>query len=397
MRLSGVVRGARKRPACAGLFLRVRPGYVDLLDRRSPLQARYLDVLEQLGNVESLFVVVESQDEAKEFGWVALIHRDDEPEMTRRWKEAIRNRARYQHVVRMRMRDGGYRYFEIRSVPVLEPDGTIREWVGSCADVDAQRRWEESLDRERAQALDANRAKDEFLATLSHELRTPLTSILGWAHLVRLSNFEADTVRTAIETIERGAKTQASLIDDLLDVSRIVTGKFRLSMSNVDVVPIVRDVVASSHPAAEAKRVEITLETPQSVVIRADPNRLQQIVWNLVSNAVKFSLPDGRVEVEVDADADHVVITVRDDGIGIAPDTLPRVFERFWQADSTPDRAHGGLGLGLAIVKQIAEMHGGSVAADSPGPGRGATFTITLPVRAEPPRTGAVPPVLSAS
>src|ERR1051325_6278155 len=172
-------------------------------------------------------------------------------------------------------------------------------------------------------------------------------------------------------------------------------------MSKVDVVPIVRNVVSSSVPAAEAKRVEIACDAPESAVIRADPNRLQQIVWNLVSNAVKFSLPDGRVNVQVEADEGRVVIRVRDDGIGIPADVLPHVFERFWQADSTPDRAHGGpgpglalvqhtarsaparphggLGLGLPIVKQIAELHGGAVKAESPGPGRGATFTITLP------------------
>src|ERR1051325_6614259 len=150
-------------------------------------------------------------------------------------------------------------------------------------------------------------------------------------------------------------------------------------MSKVDVVPIVRNVVSSSVPAAEAKRVEIACDAPESAVIRADPNRLQQIVWNLVSNAVKFSLPDGRVNVQVEADEGRVVIRVRDDGIGIPADVLPHVFERFWQADSTPARAPGGLGLGLAIVKQIAELHGGAVKAESPGPGRGATFTITLP------------------
>jgi PAS domain S-box-containing protein len=321
----------------------------------------------------------QSGDEALGFGWVAAIHAEDRGTMTRLWKEAIANRARYRNVVRIHTRERGHRYFEIRSVPVLEADGAIREWVGWCADVDAQRRHEAALAEERTRALDANRAKDEFLATLSHELRTPLTSILGWAHLVRLSNYDMETMRTAVETVERSARTQAALIDDLLDVSRIVTGKFRLALAGVDVVPIVRDVVASSRPAAESKRVEITLDAPPSLVIRADANRLQQIVWNLVSNAVKFGVPDGRIAVEVEAAGERVLIRVRDNGIGIAPDVLPRVFDRFWQAESAPHRAHGGLGLGLAIVKQIAELHGGSVSAESEGLGRGATFTITLP------------------
>jgi len=239
------------------------------------------------------------------------------------------------------------------------------------------------------QAIEANRAKDEFLATLSHELRTPLTSILGWAHLVRMSEFENETVHNAVETIERSAKTQAALIDDLLDVSRIVTGKLRLNLSKVDAVPIVRDVVASSRPAAEAKRIELETRLPEAAFLRADPNRLQQIIWNLVSNAVKFSTPEGHVAVEVTAGAEQVTIRVRDRGVGIAPEVLPRVFERFWQADSSPDRAHGGLGLGLAIVKQIAEMHGGTASAESAGEGTGATFTITLPVRRDPPSSPA--------
>ena len=230
------------------------------------------------------------------------------------------------------------------------------------------------------QAVEANRAKDDFLATLSHELRTPLTAILGWANLLRLSSFDGDTMRNAVETIERSAKTQAAIIDDLLDVSRIITGKFQINPSVVDIVPIVRNVVDLSRPAAQGKKLKVAIETPEKLLVRADPNRLQQIVWNLMSNAVKFSAEEGTIRVKVEKPGDSARISISDEGSGIPPDILPLVFDRFWQADSSSNRAHGGLGLGLAIVKHLAEMHGGTVAAESDGVGKGATFIVNLPI-----------------
>ncbi len=230
------------------------------------------------------------------------------------------------------------------------------------------------------QAVAANRAKDDFLATLSHELRTPLTAILGWSNLLRLSNYDRNTMQTAIETIERSAKSQAAIIDDLLDVSRIVTGKFQIRPETIDIVPILRTVADSSRPAAEGKRVEVSVSAPESLIARADPNRLQQMTWNLLSNAIKFSNEGGEVVMSAEQSDGEVIITVTDEGAGIAPEILPRVFDRFWQADSSSNRAHGGLGLGLAIVKHLAEMHGGTVHAYSDGVGQGATFTITLPL-----------------
>ena len=230
------------------------------------------------------------------------------------------------------------------------------------------------------EVVDANRSKDEFLATVSHELRTPLTAILGWANLAALSNYEPATTRKAIEMIERSAKTQATLIDDLLDVSRIITGKFHLERTTVDLVGVVNNVIAASRPAAEAKHIAIEVSAPGSLMIRGDGNRMQQIVWNLVSNAVKFSLEGGRIAVEVSSDGNVASVRVHDEGIGIAPALLPRVFDRFWQADSSTNRTQGGLGLGLAIVKHLTELHGGTAGADSDGIGRGATFTVTVPV-----------------
>ncbi len=230
------------------------------------------------------------------------------------------------------------------------------------------------------QALEANRAKDEFLATLSHELRTPLTAILGWANLLRISSYDPQTVRTATETIEQSAKAQAALIDDLLDISRIVTGKLKLHIAPIDLVPVVEAGIAAVRPAAEARRISIEVDAPDSLTMKGDDNRIQQIVWNLMSNAVKFSAEGSRIGVSVGREDGQAVIRVSDQGIGIEPELLPHVFERFWQADSSSQRAHSGLGLGLAIVKYLSELHGGTVEARSEGRGAGATFTIRVPV-----------------
>jgi PAS domain S-box-containing protein len=247
------------------------------------------------------------------------------------------------------------------------------------------------------EAIDASRSKDEFLATVSHELRTPLTAVLGWANLVRLSNYDIETMRSAVTMIERSAKAQAALIDDLLDVSRIIMGKFSLNRTAVDIVPIITDVIAATTPAAEAKKIAIAVNAPKSLVIHADANRIQQIVWNLMSNAVKFSSARGHIDIDLTRDATAAVLRITDEGIGIAADLLPRVFDRFWQADSATNRSHGGLGLGLAIVKHLTEMHGGTVSAESAGNGRGATFTVRVPVGEVDGQTGKESPSTTAS
>jgi signal transduction histidine kinase len=239
------------------------------------------------------------------------------------------------------------------------------------------------------QALQANRAKDEFLATLSHELRTPLTAILGWANLLRISNSDPATIRTATETIEQSAKAQAALIDDLLDISRIVTGKLQLHVGSIDLVPVVEAGISAVRPAADARRIAIDVDAPSSLPMRGDDNRIQQIIWNLMSNAVKFSREGSHIRVSVRREDGQVVIRVSDEGIGIDPALLPHVFERFWQADSSSHRSHSGLGLGLAIVKYLAELHGGTAEAHSEGSARGATFTIRLPIGAAVQAAGA--------
>jgi signal transduction histidine kinase len=229
----------------------------------------------------------------------------------------------------------------------------------------------------------ANRAKDEFLAVLSHELRTPLMPILTWSVLIREQSVDAATREQGLLAIERNAKLQAHVVDDLLDVSRVITGKLRLNLRPVAVDPVVHAAIDSLRPTADAKgvRLEAVVDADPALV-SGDPERLQQVVWNLVSNAIKFTSRGGRIEARLSQDGEHVRLVVTDDGAGIAPAMLPRLFDRFWQADSSITRAHGGLGLGLAVVRHLVELHGGSVHAHSEGEGRGATLTVTLPALA---------------
>lgn len=245
---------------------------------------------------------------------------------------------------------------------------------------------EQLLKREqeaRAEAEAANRMKDEFLATLSHELRTPLNAMLGWTTLLRTRKFNEVTTARALETIDRNTKSLQQLIEDVLDVSRIITGKLRLNICPVEIVPIIEAAIETVLPAAEAKNIQIDLGLDASVgAILGDANRLQQVFWNLLSNAVKFTPKGGRVEVRLDRINSRIQVRVSDTGLGIATDFLPYVFDRFRQADSSSTRSHGGLGLGLAIVRHLVELHGGTVRAESQGEGKGATFIVDLPIRA---------------
>jgi len=233
----------------------------------------------------------------------------------------------------------------------------------------------------RAEAEAANRNKDEFLATLSHELRTPLTAILGWGHLLRSNKLNENEVGQAIDTIERNAKSQSQLIDDLLDVSRIITGKLQIDRAVVDLANVIEAAHDAMRPAAAAKeiRFELSIEPAKSAVV-GDQNRLQQVFWNLFSNAVKFSPRGGEVRVAASVENGTVRVSVADDGIGINEEFLPFIFDRFRQADGSTTREHGGLGLGLAIVRHLMDLHQGSVEVHSEGKNRGSTFTISLPV-----------------
>jgi signal transduction histidine kinase len=247
---------------------------------------------------------------------------------------------------------------------------------------DLTRRVKLTLDRIQLyrEAQDANRLKDEFLSTLSHELRTPLNAIFGWARILRSRDLDKSTAH-AVAVIERNAEAQVRLIEDVLDVSRIITGKMRLAMEQVDLRGVLRATIDAVRPAIQAKGIQLSEFIDGEVpTVFADAHRLQQVFWNLLSNALKFTGADGAISVSLRGVDRTVEFTIVDTGVGIRRDVLPFVFDRFRQADSSTTRTHGGLGLGLAIVRHIVELHGGSVEAESAGEGRGATFTIRFPV-----------------
>jgi signal transduction histidine kinase/ActR/RegA family two-component response regulator len=238
-----------------------------------------------------------------------------------------------------------------------------------------------ALDQARRQAEAASRLKDEFLATLSHELRTPLNAILGWTAMLRQGMVHSSAMRRGLEVIDRNARAQAQLVEDVLDMARIITGNLRVDLKPLLIHAVIEAAVEALKPTADAKRIEIVVERRNTpALIRGDANRLQQVMWNLLSNAVKFTPDGGRVTVRTTNMPSQVRIEVSDTGVGIAPEFLPFVFDRFRQADQSATRGHGGLGLGLAIVKHLLELHGGTVSVQSAGIGRGATFTLDLPV-----------------
>ena len=254
--------------------------------------------------------------------------------------------------------------------------------LGLIWQVGRWRRAERVLRRLNAEAEQMSRLKDEFLATLSHELRTPLNAILGWAQLLDAGRLDAARQKEAARVIMRNAQAQSRLVHDILDVSRIISGKMHLKLAPVDMRAVVSAAVDTLRPAARAKGIDIQAVLPLRLMMVGDADRLQQIAWNLLSNAVKFTPKGGRVNVRVEQLESQVVLTVADTGIGMEPDFLPYLFERFRQADSSTTRRHGGLGLGLAVVRHLVELHGGTVCAQSAGPNLGSTFTVALPIRA---------------
>jgi PAS domain S-box-containing protein len=278
-----------------------------------------------------------------------------------------------------------YYEWQVNRIPLSEDGyGVVCYFRDISAQVFARLEREKLLTAERSarEAADAaSRAKDEFLATVSHELRAPLNGILGWARLLSGGDLSEETAMRGLKAIEQNAKAQAQLIEDLLDVSRIISGKFRLNNQPIQVAPIIEAAVDSVRPTVEVKGVQLqVILDPDAGPVSGDAGRLQQVIWNLLSNAVKFTPRGGRVQVRLQRINSHIEIEVSDSGQGISPEFLPYVFDRFRQADGSSSRSHGGLGLGLAIVRHIIELHAGSVSADSPGRGQGATFTVRLPL-----------------
>ena len=308
------------------------------------------------------------------WGWQSVHDPEVLPRVLKRWGASITTGEPFEMEFPLKGADGRFRSFLTRVVPLKDGRGDVLRWFGTNTDV-------EELRRALRQAEESSRLKDEFLATVSHELRTPLTAVLGWAHLLRSGQLDEASAAQALETIERNARAQTQLIEDLLDVSRIITGKLRLDVRPVDPASLIESAVEALRPAAAAKDIRIQKVMDTGVVsVAGDPARLQQVVWNLVSNAIKFTPKGGRVQVRLERIDSHVEVVVSDTGAGIAPEFLPHVFDRFRQADQKTTRQHGGLGLGLAIVRHLVELHGGSVEAESPGEGQGATFVVKLPV-----------------
>jgi PAS domain S-box-containing protein len=289
-------------------------------------------------------------------------------------------------------KDGSILYCEWYNSVLHDDGGKLVSVLSLVLDVTARKLAEEEraalLARERdlrKQAEEADRLKDEFLATLSHELRTPLTSILGWATLIRNEEVDkAENLDRALEIIERNARSQARLIDDLLDVSRIITGNLQLDVHPLNVAPIVEAASEALRPAADAKAIQVEMALdPESCLVSGDPNRLRQVIWNLLMNAIKFTPRGGSVKLRLQCVEKGARLTVSDTGEGVSPAFLPYVFHRFRQEEGSLSRKAGGLGLGLAVVRHIVELHGGRVSAESAGPGKGSTFTVDLPLAAD--------------
>jgi PAS domain S-box-containing protein len=292
----------------------------------------------------------------------------------------------------VRRRDGTTFPALVTDTPIHDEEGTLIGTVGVSVDITERKKLEQEL-RARAEELaEANRLKDEFLATLSHELRTPLTAVMGWAVMLCEGTLDETMQAHALKVIMRNAEAQQHLIEEVLDVSRIITGKLRLDVRPVELIHIIEAAIETVQPAAEAKSIQLeTNFNSEANLISGDPERLQQVIWNLLSNAVKFTPQNGRVETRLERVGSHVRISVSDNGQGISPDFLPHVFDRFRQADQTAARAHSGLGLGLAVVRHLVELHGGTVAASSEGAMKGATFTVELPSIAPVEETQAQP------
>jgi signal transduction histidine kinase len=335
---------------------------------------------------------------------------------------APKNDQTYIDEFRIYAPDGGLRWVQVATSTMLSPQRQLLGHVGTIEDITERKLAEvvrEQMIREqaaRAEAEAANRMKDEFLAIVSHELRTPLNSILGWSQLLLTRKFDQSSTLRALETIARNARSQAQLIEDLLDISKIIRGKLRLCMQPVNAIELIKIVLETVRPQAEAKAIQLeTLLDENAQMVCGDPERLQQIVWNLLSNAIKFTPNEGKVEIRLSVEGSmpevserldstlsesllpgdsssssldplasnpgpFACIQVIDNGIGIAPDFLPYVFDRFRQADSSSTRSYGGLGLGLTIVSHLVELHGGKIDACSEGEGKGATFTVKIPL-----------------
>ncbi|MBD1825706.1 PAS domain-containing protein [Cyanobacteria bacterium FACHB-DQ100] len=333
-------------------------------------------------------------------GWQTCLHPEDAKKAAVTWQECLKTGQPYNVEYRLRCaKTGEYRWHLGQALPLHDSDGDIVRWFGSCTDIHDQKllieERDSALERERAARLEqekANRTKDEFLAVVSHELRSPLNPILGWIRLLRTRKMGEAQTQQALETIERNAKLQSQLIEDLLDVSRILRGKLALKITPVNLVTVIESAIETVRLSAQAKNIQIQTRVNANLTyVSGDFNRLQQVVWNLLSNAVKFTPDHGTITIELCATDSTINIRVQDTGKGIAPEFLPHVFEQFRQADSSITRQFGGLGLGLAIVRHIVERHQGQIRVESRGENQGATFIVELPLLNTPVNSAIAP------
>jgi PAS domain S-box-containing protein len=349
---------------------------------------------------KSLDGIIKSWNAAAQriFGWsadevigkpITVIIPTDRLQEEPRILERLRAGERVDHFDTVRVtKDGRQINVSVTISPIRDSSGHIVGASKIARDTTIVKEYErvrnELLERERAARIEAERSnhmKDDFLATLSHELRTPLNAILGYTQLLRKGKASQEEALSFLEIIERNARSQTQIIEDLLDLSRIISGKIRLDVQRVDLATVVASAIEAVRPLSQAKKQQLTaVLDPLGGLVRGDPSRLQQVIWNLLSNAIKFTATGGKVQVALERVNSHVEIIVSDTGAGINPDFLPHLFERFRQENASSSRRHGGLGIGLAIVKELVELHGGTIRAKSPGPGRGSTFIVGLPL-----------------
>jgi PAS domain S-box-containing protein len=322
-------------------------------------------------------------EEAQGWGWTKAHHPDHVDRVIKEFNRAWETGEPFEDTFPLRSKTGEYRWFLLRAVPIRDAEGKVVQWFGTNTDITERERMlsEEQRSREAAEA--ATRAKDEFLSVVSHELRTPLVPILGYLRQIRARPHDAEAVVRNCEIVERNARAQQQIIEDLLDSARIISGKFKLELAQADLRLVLEEAVEVVRPAAEVKLIDLTAqldEAPRKML--CDALRLRQAVWNLLQNAIKFTPEGGRVALRVERNGRRVSLIVSDTGRGIEPDFLPAIFNRFSQKDMSNSRRHGGLGLGLSLSKQLIELHGGTIEAASAGAGQGATFTVTLPLNA---------------
>lgn len=321
-------------------------------------------------------------------GWNDLFHPDEQQLAWEKWRHSLRTGETYEVEYRLRHHSGHYRWVLGRAQPVRSEDGEIERWMGTCTDIHAQKLVEEAWRRE-------SRRKDEFLAMLAHELRNPLAPISTAAQLIKLAGANAKRIAQAGDIIARQVKHMVTIVDDLLDVSRVTRGLVQIQQAPLDLKSVVNGAIEQIQPFIQARHHELLLRiTSQRAVVLGDRTRLIQAVSNVLNNAVKYTPPNGHITLELDVMVGHTRISITDNGIGIEPELLPRVFDLFTQAERTADRAQGGLGLGLTLVKSIAELHGGSIQVASEGAGKGSSFVITLPLLASEDETHEGAPAL---